>query len=57
VLASASTPAPGVTSWSWALDTGQMQEGLVFSARRTADGKPIGKSFDVATVLFSRSGA
>ena len=47
---------PGLTGWSWALDDGQIQEGLVFNAQRTADGKPIGKAYDVGTVLFSRKG-
>jgi hypothetical protein len=57
VLATASTTASGETSWSWALDTGQMQEGLVFNARRSAEGKSNGKNFELGTVLFSRSGA
>ena len=55
VLAAASS-APGSTSWSWALDTGQLQEGLVLNARRTADGKPLGRNYDVADVLYSRRG-
>jgi hypothetical protein len=52
-LSTGYSPAPGLTGWSWSLDTGQMQEGLVFTAQRTADGKPMGKDFDSGTVLFS----
>jgi hypothetical protein len=56
VLGSAYSNTPGVTGWSWALDTGQIQEGLVFNAQRTTDGKAIGRGYDVGTVLFSRRG-
>lgn len=50
-------PNPQVTSWSWALDTGQSHEGLVLNAQKTADGKPIGRNSDVGVVLFSFRGA
>jgi hypothetical protein len=56
VLAAASSSSPGVTGWSWALDNGQLQEGLVFNARRSPDGKPLGHNADVGSVLFSRHG-
>lgn len=39
-------------SWSWALDNGQIQEGLVFNAH----GKGPGKAYESGTVLFSRRG-
>jgi hypothetical protein len=50
------TGAPGMTGWSWSLDDGTIQEGLVFNAQRLSDGKPAGKNYDVGTVLFSRRG-
>ncbi len=54
-LSSAYQSGPGVTSWSWALDTDQGQEGLVFTAHKTPDGKPLAKNADMATVLFSKT--
>ncbi len=47
--------SPGMLGWSWALDTNQMHEGLVLTVQKTPDGKPLGKGYDVSTVLFSRS--
>src|SRR5205085_7073780 len=38
-LSAAYKPAPGLTGWSWSVDTGQEQVGLVFTSRRTADDK------------------
>jgi hypothetical protein len=52
-LGSAYSSSPGMTGWSWTLDDGKTQEGLVFNAQRSADGKPLGKGSDVGTVLFS----
>ena len=43
----------GFTSWSWTSDTSAGHQGLVFNLERTADGRPIGKGYDVATVLYS----
>jgi hypothetical protein len=57
VLAAGATTSPGVTGWSWGYDDGTHSEGLVFNARRTPDGKPLGRGADVGTVLFSRRGA
>ena len=48
--------SPGVLGWSWVVEAGQMQEGVVFTAQKTPDGRPIGKGYDVSTVLFSRRG-
>ncbi len=45
--------SPGVMSWSWASDTPQTHEALVFNAQRTPDGKPLGRNADVGVVLFS----
>lgn len=56
-LNAAYKPAPGLTGWSWSVDTGPVQAGLVFTARRTPDDKPVGRDYDVGTVLFSYRGA
>jgi len=56
-LSTAYQSSPGVTSWSWAGDTQQVHEGLVFSAQKQPDGKPVGHGYDVATVLFSLTGS
>jgi len=55
-LSSAYQPSPGLMSWSWAVDTGQVHAGLVFTTRKTPDGRPLGKNYDVATLLVTRSG-
>ncbi len=54
-LSSAYQPSPGQLSWTWAVDTGQGQEGIAFTTQKTPDGKPVGKTYDVATLLFSQN--
>jgi hypothetical protein len=49
--------SPGVKGWSWSADEGQLHEGLVLSVQKTPDGKPVGRGYDVSTLLFSLSGA
>ena len=44
---------PGATGWSWYVDSGALHKGVVFTAQKRPDGKPMGKNYDVATVLFS----
>ena len=56
-LSSAYQSSPGITSWSWAVDSGQGQEGVVFTIQRTPDNRPAGKGYDVATLLFSKTTA
>jgi len=54
VVLSIGYPAgPGVTGWTWELDDGAHHVGLVFDHQQTPDGKPLGRGFDVGTVLFS----
>jgi len=48
--------APGVSNWSWSADTVQSHVGMVFSAQKTPDGHPVGRGYDVATLLFSQTG-
>jgi hypothetical protein len=48
---------PGATGWSWYYDSSTFHKGVVFTAQKRPDGKPIGKNYDVSTVLFMlRSG-
>jgi len=47
----------GATGWSWYVDTGQFHKGVVFTAQKRPDGKPQGKGYDVAYVLFSLQGS
>jgi hypothetical protein len=56
MLGNAFSNTPGTTGWSWSVEADQMQEGLVFNAQRTADNKPLGRGYDVGTVLFSYKG-
>ena len=49
-------PNPSLTSWAWQVDNDQAHEGMVFNAQKTADGKPLGRNYDVGTVLFSWRG-
>jgi hypothetical protein len=56
VLSSGYAAGPGVTGWTWEADDGARHEGLVFDYQQTPDGKPLGKDFDVATLLFSAKG-
>ncbi len=56
VLSAGYAANPGVTGWSWELDTPAQHVGLVFNAQKGADGKPVGKTFEVGTLLFSARG-
>ena len=47
----------GATNWSWSGDTAQSHTGMVFAAQKTPDGKPVGRTYDVATLLFSQTGS
>ena len=53
VLSAGYAANPGVTGWSWELDTPAQHVGLVFDAQKGPDGKPVGKGFEVGTLLFS----
>ncbi len=55
-LSSDYKPTPTLTTWSWAVDTGQMKEGLVFTIRKKPDGSPVGRGYDEATLLLSKTG-
>ncbi len=48
--------SPNVFGWSWSLDTGTVREGVAFTAQKQADGRPVGKAYDVSVLLFSHSG-
>ena len=56
VLSAGYAANPGVTGWSWELDIPAQHVGLVFDAQKGADGKPVGKGFEVGTLLFSARG-
>jgi hypothetical protein len=56
VLSSNYAAGPGVTGWTWEAGDGTRHEGLVFDHQQTPEGKPLGKDFDVGTVLFSAKG-
>ena len=53
VLSSGYAVGPGVTGWSWDVDSGGGHQGLVFDRQTTPDGKPLGRTFEVGTMLFS----
>ena len=53
VLAAASAVGPGVTGWTWESNDASGHQGLVFDHQTSADGKPLGRTFEVGTVLFS----
>ncbi len=44
---------PGATGWSWYVDAGAFHKGVVFTAQKKPDGKPMGRTYEVATVRFS----
>jgi len=48
--------APGMKSWSWSGGTTALRQAVVLNAQKAADGRPVGKGYDVATVLFNRAG-
>jgi hypothetical protein len=48
--------APGISNWSWSVDTAQSHVGMVFSVQKTPAGQPVGRGYDVATLLFSQTG-
>jgi hypothetical protein len=56
-LGSGFQSGPGMTGWSWSGDSAQTHTGLVLTVQKTPDGKPVGKGYDVATVLFSLTGS
>jgi hypothetical protein len=43
-------------SWTWTGGTVAAREAVVFNARRTPDGRPIGKDYDAGTILFNLTG-
>ncbi|MGZ8362218.1 MAG: hypothetical protein ACXW3D_00020 [Caulobacteraceae bacterium] len=43
------------TTWSWELNTPQLNSGLAFNVRKNPDGSPVGRGFDVADVVYSYS--
>jgi hypothetical protein len=54
VLESGSAVGPGVTGWTWAVDTSSGgHTGVVFDHQTSPDGKPLGRGFDVGTLMFS----
>ena len=52
-LSVAYSAGPSVTGWTWEMDNGQQHTGLVFDWQKSADGKALGRTFEVATILFS----
>ncbi len=53
VLAAGSAVGPGVTGWTWERDDPSGHQGLVFDRQTSPDGKPLGRTFEVGTMLFS----
>jgi hypothetical protein len=47
---------PAIKSWTWTGGVAPMREAVVFNARKTPDGRPVGKDHDEGTILFSLSG-
>ena len=46
----------GLKSWTWTGGAPPVREAVVFNARKTPDGRPIGKDYDAGTILFSLAG-
>ena len=53
VLAAAAQVGPGVTGWTWERDDASGHQGLVFDHQTSPDGKPLGRTYEVGTMLFS----
>jgi hypothetical protein len=56
VLAAGAQVGPGVTGWTWERDDASGHQGLVFDHQTSPDGKPLGRTYEVATLLFSSKG-
>ncbi len=54
VLSAGYAAGAGVTGWTWEYDSGAVHQGLVFDYQ-SADGKPMGRTFEVGTLLYSHA--